>query len=218
MQKIFREIIEELKKKAQIEGDKCAEWVKREDSDNVARYNHGEYCYLDSVHTVERFVKKSDIGWIPCDERYPDTDEYIMLSFENFSIPIIGRYEEDAEGGAFYAGDEDESLVSHGLIVNAWRQLPEPYRGKECDDRECPFHQENGCPAAEGCPGFESSEPIVSDEINELIKDIERARFIAEISVREEFEKNGETLDHEYMRGRMCAFEDVLAKLRKITI
>lgn len=142
MQKIFKEIIEELKKKAQIEGDKCTEWVKREDADNVARYNHGEYCYLDSMHTVERFIKNADVGWISCDERYPDTDEYIMLSFENFSIPIIGRYEEDTEGGAFYAGDEEETLVSHGLIVNAWRKLPEPYR--ENDEERNEFVLSNG--------------------------------------------------------------------------
>ena len=82
MQKIFREIIEELKKKAHVEGEKCAEWVKREDADNVARYNHGEYCYLDSIHTVERFMKLYGAEWIPCDERYPDTDEYILISFE----------------------------------------------------------------------------------------------------------------------------------------
>lgn len=66
-------------------------------------------------------------GWIPCSERFPGTDEYILLSFENFSIPVVGRYEEDEEGGAFYVGDEDESCVKHGLFVNAWMPLPKPY-------------------------------------------------------------------------------------------
>ena len=66
-------------------------------------------------------------GWIPCSERFPGTDEYILLSFENFSIPVVGRYEEDEEGGEFYVGDEDESCVKHGLFVNAWMPLPEPY-------------------------------------------------------------------------------------------
>lgn len=66
-------------------------------------------------------------GWIPCSDRFPGTDEYILLSFENFSIPVVGRYEEDEEGGAFYAGDEDESCVKQGLFVNAWMPLPEPY-------------------------------------------------------------------------------------------
>ena len=67
-------------------------------------------------------------GWVPCDERYPDTDKYILLSFANFSIPLVGRYEEDEEGGAFYVGDDDESCVSHGVIVNAWMPLQECYK------------------------------------------------------------------------------------------
>ena len=66
-------------------------------------------------------------GWIPCSERFTETDEYILLSFKNFSIPVIGRYEEDEEGGAFYVGDEDESCVKHVLFVNAWMPLPKPY-------------------------------------------------------------------------------------------
>lgn len=67
--------------------------------------------------------------WIPVEERLPDTDDYILISFENFSIPQVGRYEEDEAGGAFYLGDEEESCISQDLVVNAWRPLPKPYRG-----------------------------------------------------------------------------------------
>lgn len=66
-------------------------------------------------------------GWIPCDEKYPDTDKYILLSFANFSVPLVGRYEEDEEGGAFYVGDDEDSCVSNGIIVNAWMPLPKCY-------------------------------------------------------------------------------------------
>lgn len=34
---------------------------------------------------------------IPVKERLPEDDNYILLSFENFDIPLIGRYEADAE-------------------------------------------------------------------------------------------------------------------------
>lgn len=72
--------------------------------------------------------------WIPCEERYPDTTDYILLSFSNFPIPVVGRWEEDEEGGAFYVGDETESCVSQGMFVNAWQQLPKVYRpGEEKD-------------------------------------------------------------------------------------
>lgn len=70
-----------------------------------------------------------DDGWIPVSERLPETDDYILISFDNASIVDIGRYEKDEDGGgAFYPGDEDESYSSIGIFVNAWRPLPEPYK------------------------------------------------------------------------------------------
>ena len=69
-------------------------------------------------------------GWIPVDEGTPIDDRYILLSFENFSIPIIGRYEEDKDGcGNFYIGDcyGEDTCLANDLIVNAWRELPERY-------------------------------------------------------------------------------------------
>lgn len=71
-------------------------------------------------------------GWIPCiEERWPETDDYILLSFANFDTPLVGRYEEDEEGGAFYVGDDNESCTSQGLIVNAWMPLPKKYEEEE---------------------------------------------------------------------------------------
>ena len=69
-------------------------------------------------------------GWIPVEEELPETDKYILLSFSNFSIPCVGRYEEDENGGAFYVGDDDESCVSQDMFVNAWMNLPAPYQPK----------------------------------------------------------------------------------------
>lgn len=68
--------------------------------------------------------------WIPADEP-PKEDDYILLSFENFNLPLVGRYVTDGEGGTYYVGDEEESCISQDLIVNAWRPLPEPYRERE---------------------------------------------------------------------------------------
>ena len=69
--------------------------------------------------------------WIPVEERLPDPDEYVLVSFENFSIPMIGRCTvDDDDSGTFRIGDDDESFVQHDLFVNAWMPLPEPYRMK----------------------------------------------------------------------------------------
>ena len=70
--------------------------------------------------------------WIHVEERLPDNDDYILMSFENFSLPLVGRYETDETGGAFYVGDDEESCISQNLFVNAWMPLPEPYRPESC--------------------------------------------------------------------------------------
>lgn len=73
--------------------------------------------------------KHMNDGWIPVEERLPEDDRYILLSFDNFSLPNIGRYEQDTDGGGnFYIGDEDIPCITMDLYVNAWRHMPAPYR------------------------------------------------------------------------------------------
>lgn len=75
---------------------------------------------------------EKESGWIPVSERLPETDDYILLSFANYSIPIIGRCERDKDGnGIFYAGDDLISCLGNDLYVNAWMELPERYREDE---------------------------------------------------------------------------------------
>ena len=69
--------------------------------------------------------------WIPCSERLPEDESYILVSFENCTMPDIARYEENDEGGTFYPGDDEKSYLSYELFVNAWMELPEPYREDE---------------------------------------------------------------------------------------
>lgn len=67
-------------------------------------------------------------NWIPVDERLPETDDYILLSFANFSIPLVGSYKKDKDGnGNFCIGDDLISRLDDNLIVNAWLKLPECY-------------------------------------------------------------------------------------------
>lgn len=42
-------------------------------------------------------LKMIGAKWIPVEDRLPEDDNYILLSFENFDIPLIGRYEANAE-------------------------------------------------------------------------------------------------------------------------
>ena len=69
--------------------------------------------------------------WIPISERLPEDESYILVSFENASMPDIARYEENDEGGTFYPGDDEKPYSSYGIFVNAWTPLPEPYREED---------------------------------------------------------------------------------------
>ena len=87
-------------------------------------------CVFDkAIEIVKQEAEQYNNGWIPCSEP-PENDRYVLLSFENFSVPMVGRYEEDENGGAFYVGDDYETCVSQGMFVNAWMNLPAPYQPK----------------------------------------------------------------------------------------
>lgn len=88
-----------------------------------------------SAKLAEENLKRSgrydSDGWIPVEERLPEEGKYVLISFDNFPLADIGRYETDQEDGVFYPGDEEKSYISYGLFVNAWQPLPEPYKERE---------------------------------------------------------------------------------------
>ena len=103
-------------------------------ADNMRAVGKGVDCKVECKtykELYEHYVKSLDIaikalekqhnnGWIPVDERLPGTNDYILLSFSNFTIPVVGRYETEKDGsGAFYVGDELETCLSQDLFVNA---------------------------------------------------------------------------------------------------
>lgn len=92
------------------------------------------YAKLAESEEVNRILAEEEKtgGWIPVTERLPEDDKYIMISFENSTLPDIGRYEADKDGnGVFYPGDDEKSYVEYDLFVNAWMPLPEPYMESE---------------------------------------------------------------------------------------
>lgn len=120
VEKILEEIIEQLKTEGCIidndAGNRAEEIIRK-------HMNEGKDINVPA---------KDNDGWIPVEDqdRLPKDDKYILLSFENFSLPMVGRYEENKEGGVFYLGDCDgeDTCISQDLYVNAWQPLPKPYR------------------------------------------------------------------------------------------
>ena len=97
-----------------------------EEVERINDFSKSQACLL-----MEKLQKEREKHqWIPVTEQLPEPETYVLVSFSNFSLPIIGRYAENEEGGAWFAGDEDEPLVSQDMFVNAWMPLPEVYREK----------------------------------------------------------------------------------------
>ena len=110
-------------------GIKIGYWSASKKDDLVARLAEYENTGLEPKEVLQ--LKKNEVRWIPVTERLPESGKYVLMSFENFTLPAIGRYEVNDEGdGAWYLGDNDEgdTCCSVGLFVNAWMPLPEPYR------------------------------------------------------------------------------------------
>lgn len=83
---------------------------------------------VDAIEMGIHALKETQ--WIPISERLPEEEEYILLSFANYTGLDIGRYEKDGENDKFYTGDDEETYAHYGLIVNAWMPLPKPYKEK----------------------------------------------------------------------------------------
>ena len=87
---------------------------------------------VDRLAMYEDREENDEFGkWIPISERLPEEEEYILLSFANYTGLDIGRYEHDGENDKFYPGDDEKSYSSYGIFVNAWMPLPEPYREEQ---------------------------------------------------------------------------------------
>ena len=56
---------------------------------------------IECMRTVAR--KPGFVHWIPVSERLPKSGEYILLSFENFSLPVVGRYEGNKDERSYFS-------------------------------------------------------------------------------------------------------------------
>ena len=114
-----------------VNGIKTGYWSTSKKDDLVARLAEYEDTGLEPAEVLQLKKESEERRWIPVTERLPESGKYVLMSFENFTLPAIGQYEVNDEGdGAWYLGDNDEgdTCCSVGLFVNAWMPLPEPYR------------------------------------------------------------------------------------------
>lgn len=146
MSKIPKEIVDKIEQRNKL-NEEIETWCKEHldmdgmDSDcaditdhHIGKEQGNDECkeWSEQWSGYEDAEEKDRLGqWIPCSERLPEDESYILVSFENSTMPDIARYEENDEGGTFYPGDDEKSYSSYGFFVNAWRPLPESYREEE---------------------------------------------------------------------------------------
>ena len=114
-----------------VNGIKTGYWSAGKKDELVARLAEYEDTGLEPAEVLQLKKESEERRWIPVTERLPESGKYVLMSFENFTLPAIGQYEVNDEGdGAWYLGNDDEgdTCCSVGLFVNAWMPLPESYR------------------------------------------------------------------------------------------
>ena len=114
------------------------DWGQSEDAEAFLHYSATLYRTIASHECLSSVTPTQH--WIPVNEDDPATfppvddegiSDFILLSFENFHMPCIGRYEQDDDGGgSFHDGDSPEPFEELNLIVNAWMPLPKCYKEK----------------------------------------------------------------------------------------
>ena len=85
---------------------------------------------INEIELMEKFDTDFIRNWRLAEDP-PEDDNYILLSFANFPIPLVGRYKEDEEGGTYYIAGDDKPCTASDLYVNAWMPLPESYKENE---------------------------------------------------------------------------------------
>ena len=69
--------------------------------EKLAEFEEKEKCgeWIDAIELAKIAIALQSQKWIPASERLPEDESYILVSFENSTMPDIARYEENNEGG-----------------------------------------------------------------------------------------------------------------------
>ena len=137
MQKVFENIIEILEE----EKNDLTDWAE-----DIA-FGLG---IRRSIEIVKQAATEYNNGWIPCNERFPEEKEDVLVCFDNIDGCIIAWY--DPNGDTWRNSSTDNVCKADPIV---WLPLPAPYNPHIYTDNDCAFNEGKDCPAAEGCAGYE---------------------------------------------------------------
>lgn len=107
---------------------------------SVCEFVPDEYCEMANCAECEKtairnfitkFAEKYNIGWIPCSERLPETDDDVLCWYEYYRFgEYNGMYQTYGIGHYYKFMDFWGGEVSNGhkCRVIAWQPLPDPYK------------------------------------------------------------------------------------------
>lgn len=81
---------------------------------------------------IERMRGEERQQWIPVAEKLPEPETYILVSFDNYTLPDIAIYRVDDDGsGAFYVGALDCTYLSVGLFCECMDAVAGAIQGRK---------------------------------------------------------------------------------------
>lgn len=92
-------------------------------------YNYGNVtAYHNAIDIVEDLAEECKNGWIPCEERLPDTEDWVLVCAVGKNEGVFIAYFEEKTKKWRY--DTDEGIYYYVDVI-AWQPLPEPYRKED---------------------------------------------------------------------------------------
>lgn len=99
--------------------------------DKIRNPNILRNTYIDGLLDARAIINSlpAEYEWHSVED-LPDSDRKVLITFANFSQPMIGRFEGDDDiGYAAFLGDTDETFIQYELIVDGWWELPKKPEG-----------------------------------------------------------------------------------------
>ncbi len=128
----MKEFIEKLIERLEEEKKKRLLYEDEATEEEAGWYFGGSRNGLaDAIEIVNQLAEEYNNGWIPCSERLPEHNEFVIASViphegVNGGHPIvITRF--DMHASSWYNG-----------IIKAWQPLPKPYKQNELVDINLP--------------------------------------------------------------------------------
>lgn len=138
--KIAKEVAEKALNEITYEGKTLREWVEIIVKQDCISREDAKNLFLDGTEGYDcRGFTRMEIGemldelpsvtphqtrWIPCSERLPEKDEWVLITFDNdIEIALL-----DDDGWCYSSVGNDDWIAEHPPV--AWIPLPQPYKAE----------------------------------------------------------------------------------------